>query len=204
MLIALAAAPYLRLPSRGGPDGVESLLYYLVAYGCMTVGAFAVLAYVDTPQRPVETVDDLAGLSASHPGLALLMAIFLFSLIGMPLTAGFTGKLLIFLGAMGIPPMNPPPDADPAILFRVLAVIGMVNAAIGAWYYLRIIAAMYLRTAVRPVSRRWALPGLITIGLCAILTVGLSLPPGSQWLLQRVRIASGPRLPAGPAVTAVH
>jgi NADH-quinone oxidoreductase subunit N len=62
-----------------------------------------VIAYLDTPERPVETVDDLAGASTSHPGLAFLMVIFLFSLIGIPVTAGFLGKLFIFFGAMGVP-----------------------------------------------------------------------------------------------------
>src|SRR5262249_9582333 len=66
MLIAVAAAPYLR-QAPGGADGLVALLYYLVAYGIMTVGAFAVLVYVDSPERPVQTVDDLAGLSRSHP-----------------------------------------------------------------------------------------------------------------------------------------
>jgi NADH-quinone oxidoreductase subunit N len=212
MLVALAVAPYLRKAAGAAAgfadiDGVEALLYYLVAYGAMTIGAFAVIAYLDSRARPVETVDDLAGVSGSHPGLALLMAIFLFSLIGIPLTAGFTGKLLIFLGAMGIPSTVPASAAaaaspEQAWLFRVLAVIGVVNAAIGAWYYLRIIAAMYLRTALRPVPRRRAWPGLATIGLCAVLTVGLSFPPGSSWLLQMVRGASGPRGPAAPAVAA--
>jgi NADH-quinone oxidoreductase subunit N len=219
MLIALAVAPYLRRPALtaglAGPDGVEALLYYLTAYAAMTVGAFAVIAYLDTPVRPVETVDDLAGLSGSHPGLALLMVVFLFSLIGIPLTAGFTGKLLIFVGALGVPAepfrmgLAAPAEALPmaseqhALLFRVLAVIGVVNAAIAAWYYLRIIAVMYLRTAVKPLPRRWAWPGLTTIGLCAILTVGLSLPPGSTWLLEMVHGASGPRVPgAAPVSTA--
>jgi NADH-quinone oxidoreductase subunit N len=200
MLIALAVAPYLR---RSGlyPDGIESLLYYLVAYGCMTTGAFAVVAYLDIPERPVATVDDLAGLSGSHPGLALLMGVFLFSLIGIPLTAGFAGKLLIFFGAMGIPSAGPRAvPAGYATLFRSLAVIGVINAAIGAWYYLRIMAAMYLRTAVVPMTRRWAWPGLTTIGLCAILTIGLALPPGSTWLMQIVRDASGPRVPTGHVV----
>src|SRR5262249_12169500 len=82
MLIALAAAPYLRSASDGGqagaaPGGVESLLFYLVAYGAMTIGAFGVIAYLSSKERPVESVDDLSGLSSSHPGVALLMVLFL-------------------------------------------------------------------------------------------------------------------------------
>jgi NADH-quinone oxidoreductase subunit N len=192
MLIALAAAPYLRhAGDRAGPDGIEALLYYLVAYGAMTVGAFAVLSYLSTQQRQVETMDDLAGLSASHPGIALFMTVFLFSLIGIPFTAGFTGKLLVFFGALGIPEADAHGQAAPAGLFRLLALIGVLNAAIGAWYYLRIIAVMYLRTSIRPLTNRLAAPGLATLWLCAILTIGLSFPPGSDWLMRAVRQATG-------------
>jgi NADH-quinone oxidoreductase subunit N len=161
MLITLATAPYLR-EGPAGPDGVEALLYYLAAYGAMTVGAFAVLAYLSTPERPVETTDDLAGLSRSHPLVALAMAVFLFSLIGIPLTAGFTGKFLVFFGAMAV-------QADHAYLYWLLALLGVINAAIGGWYYVRLIAVMYLRNP---------------------LTVGLAVPPGSTWLMQAVRSAA--------------
>lgn len=192
MLIALATAPYLRIlgasaGGTGGPDGIEALLYYLVAYSVMTVGAFAVLAYLHSSERPVETIDDLAGLSGTHPWVALLMTIFLFSLIGIPFTAGFNGKLLIFFGAIGVTGV----DARIVLIFRILAVIGVINAAIGAWYYLRVLAVMYLRTSVIPVSRPGSIPGFATIVICAVLTVGLSIPPGATWLLRAVQEASG-------------
>jgi NADH-quinone oxidoreductase subunit N len=185
MLIGLAVAPYLKGPEAGSVEGgVETVLFYLVAYGAMTTGAFAVLAYLSTPQRSVETVDDLAGLSRSHPGVALLMLLFLFSLIGIPFTAGFTGKFLLFFGAMAVP------SAQNGLLFQVLALLGVINAAIGAWYYLRIIAVMYLRTPLRPLARRWAWPGLATLWVCAALTVGLGINPGSHWLMEATRAAA--------------
>ena len=180
MLIALATAPYLR-EDPAGIDGIEALLYYLVAYGVMTVGAFAVIAYLGTAARPVETTDDLAGLARSHPGLALMMAIFLFSLIGIPLTAGFTGKLLVFFGAMAV---------EHAYLYWLLALIGVINAAIGGWYYLRLIAVMYLRQPLQPLTPRPNLPGLVTMIVCAVLTVALSVPPCSTWLLKHVKDAA--------------
>jgi NADH-quinone oxidoreductase subunit N len=191
MLIALSVAPYLRREP-AGPDGLEALLFYLVAYGLMTVGAFGVIAYLSTPERPVATVDDLAGLSRSHPGVAALMAIFLFSLIGIPLTAGFTGKLMVFFGAMAVP------SADHATLFRVLALLGVLNAAIGAWYYLRIVAVMYLRTSVQPPTPRPRLAGIVTLWICAGLTIFLSIPPGAEWLLKAARQAAGVRPAAAP------
>jgi len=183
MLITLATAPYLR-NDPGGADGIEALLYYLVAYGAMTIGAFAVLAYLSTAARPVEMTDDLAGLGKSHPGIALAMTIFLFSLIGIPLTAGFTGKFFVFFGAMAV-------SADHAYLYWVLALLGVINAAIGGWYYLRLIAVMYLRSPLEPLQpRRNNLPGLATLVICAVATVALSVPPASTWLLKAVREAA--------------
>jgi NADH-quinone oxidoreductase subunit N len=194
MLIGLAMAPYLRneaigfktgASGSGVEGGVETMLFYLVAYGAMTVGAFGVLTYLSTPQRSVETLDDMAGLSRSHPGVALLMLVFLFSLIGIPFTAGFAGKFMLFFGAMGVG------SAKHALLFRVLALIGVINAAIGAWYYLKIVAVMYLRTSVKPLEKRRAWPGLATLWICAVLTLGLGFNPGSDWLMQATRAAAG-------------
>jgi NADH-quinone oxidoreductase subunit N len=76
---------------------------------------------------------------------------------------------------------------------RVLAVLGMVNAAIGGWYYLRIIAVMYLRNPLRPTPVQRSIPAIATLTICALLTIGLSVPPGAQWLLERTREAAGLR-----------
>src|SRR5262249_28330643 len=146
MLIGLAVAPRLTAGTSAPVGGVEAVLFYLGTDGAVTVGAFALLASLSTPGRPARAVDDLAGLARSHPGVALLMVLFLFSLIGIPLTGGFYGKLWIFLGALGVP-YNPavPAEVEQYRLFVWLAVIGVINAAVGAWYYLRIAAVMYLR-----------------------------------------------------------
>jgi len=182
MLIALAVTPALGR-NEAGPEGIEALLFYLVAYGAMTVGAFAVLSYLSSSIRRVDTLDDLAGLSQSHPGIALMMVLFLFSLIGIPLTAGFAGKLLIFFGAMGV-------SGNYAEWFRVLAVLGVINAAIAGWYYLKIVSAMYLRTGLRPLENQRSWPGLATLLVCALLTICLSIPPASDWLLSTARQAA--------------
>jgi NADH-quinone oxidoreductase subunit N len=191
MLIALAAAPFLRTDAGASANGVAALLFYLAAYGAMTIGAFAVIAYLDSPERPVETVDDLSGLSRSHPGVSLLMVLFLFSLIGIPLTAGFAGKLLVFFGAISVE------GAAHAELFRWLAVIGVLNAAIGAWYYLRIIAVMYLRTPVRPLEKRGAWASLATLWICGVLTLGAGIPPLAGWLGEATRQVTTAKWP-GP------
>lgn len=152
------------------PPGVQAVLFYLVAYGAMTIGAFCVLVYLSTPERPVEVEDDLAGLGTSHPGIALVMALFLFSLIGMPLTAGFAGKFWLFLNALAV-------DGDRALQFRWLAAVGAINAAIGGWYYLRILAKMYLHSSVRPLPAPKLSPVLMAMLLCAGLTLFLGIYP---------------------------
>jgi NADH-quinone oxidoreductase subunit N len=182
MLIGLAVAPRLQGRMAGSElGGVEALLFYLVAYGAMTVGAFAVLHYLDSPERKVDQVDDLAGLWRTHPGAALVMVLFLCSLIGIPLTAGFAGKLMLFWGAMGL---SGPGQAELAEefrkqveLYRILAFIGVLNAAVGGWYYLRIIAVMYLREAIEPLPRRRPAPVLGCIGVCALVTLALGIYP---------------------------
>jgi NADH-quinone oxidoreductase subunit N len=148
----------------------------------MTVGAFAVLAYLSTPQRPVETIDDLAGLGRSHPGLAFVLALFLFSLIGIPATAGFWGKLLLFGGAISVEP-----EGTDRLWFRVLALIMAVNAAIGAWYYLKVVAVMYLRSPLRPLDRVRSWPGLAALAVCVIVTLWGGVYP--KPLLDRIQDA---------------
>jgi NADH-quinone oxidoreductase subunit N len=172
MLIGIAIAYPLSLSGAvaSSPGAVPAVIFYLVAYAAMTVGAFAVLDYLSTTNRRVETEDDLAGLSQSHPGIALLMAIFLFSLIGIPLTAGFAGKLLLFWGAMA-------ERGGYGSLFRWLALIGVLNAAVGAYYYLRILARMYLHSPVRPLARPRNYAGLTALWICGIVTVVLGVYP---------------------------
>jgi NADH-quinone oxidoreductase subunit N len=186
MLIGLAVTPALLLrlepaATDGEPmvGGVAAVLFYLAAYGAMTVGVFAVIVYLSTPQRPVEAVDDLAGLGRSHPGVALLMVLFLFSLIGIPLTAGFVGKFLLLLGAMTA--------REPPYLFRILALLGVLNSAIGAWYYLRIAAVMYLRSPIKPLEKRRFRPGLAALWVCAAVTIVLGVYPDP--LVQAARAA---------------
>ena len=111
--------------------GVTALWFYLATYGLVTVGVFALLAAAGA-ERPLQTDADLAGLSQTHPAIAVLLAISLFSLTGLPPTAGFWGKLNLFSASW---------SASSA--WGVwLAIAIAANAAVAAWYYLRLIAAM--------------------------------------------------------------
>jgi NADH-quinone oxidoreductase subunit N len=178
-----------------GVGGIDALLVYLVAYGMMTVGAFAVILYLGTPERPVESIDDLAGLGQSHPVSAAAMAVFLFSLIGLPLTAGFAGKLLLFVGAFNAPTDTPVMRN----LYQLLAVFAAVNAAVGAYYYLRVVGVMYLRTPIRPATRSRAVPTLLAaIALAgATLFFGVYPEPIARAARKAAPVPAAP--PAGPA-----
>jgi NADH-quinone oxidoreductase subunit N len=173
-----------------GVGGIDALLVYLVAYGMMTVGAFAVVLYLGTPERPVEAVEDLAGLGQSHPVSAAAMAVFLLSLIGMPLTAGFAGKLMLVVGAFFAPTETPMRH-----LYQGLAVVAAVNAAIGAYYYLRVLGVMYLRTPLRPATRSRAVPTLLAAVALAGATVFFGVYP--EPIAKAARKAAP--VPAAPA-----
>jgi NADH-quinone oxidoreductase subunit N len=203
MLMGLAVAPKLTGESVVPLGGVEAVLFYIIAYGAMTVGAFAVLSWLSTRERPVETVEDLAGLARTQPGVALVMALFLFSLIGIPLTAGFLGKLWLFLGVLGVRAF---PD-DPALLaqqrlFITLGVIGAINAAIGAWYYLRIATVMFLREPLQPLPTARRRPVAIAVALCAVLTLGIGLWPKPIVAAVQAAVSHVPETDRGPSAQA--
>lgn len=152
--------------------GCESIFFYLVAYALMTLGAFGAIIALTAGDRPVETVEDLAGLGSTQPLPALAMAVCLLSLSGIPPLAGFWGKLEIFTSAFAATP------DETSRLFFLLAVIGVLNAAVGAYYYLRIVVNMYLRPARLDVKARGGWPVALAVGGCATLTVLIGLFPG--------------------------
>jgi NADH-quinone oxidoreductase subunit N len=114
----------------GSQAGVQGVLIYLVIYLAMTVGTFVCILNMRRNGRAVETIGDLSGLSQRDPTTAYLLAILMFSLIGIPPLAGFFGKWYVFLAAIE------------AKLY-VLAVIGFITSVVGAFYYLRIIKIMF-------------------------------------------------------------
>jgi NADH-quinone oxidoreductase subunit N len=152
--------------------GGAALLFYLVAYGAMTIGAFAVLLAASRNGESIKTIDELSGLASSRPIAALLLALFLFSLAGLPPTAGFLGKFNLFLATW----------SNGTSGGQWLAGIMALNAAIAAWYYLRMIAVMYLQPAGESESRgSGGAPAWIACAACAVATIGLFLVPQSVW-----------------------
>jgi NADH-quinone oxidoreductase subunit N len=181
-------------------DGVGATFFYLLVYAAATAGSFAVLTYLGGPGRSLDTVEELGGLSTSYPKTAAALAIFMFSLTGLPPLAGFWGKFSLFTGALAVDARNP----DASSLwpwFLALAVVGAINAAISAGYYLRVVGIMYFRPqAVRPqgqggVGAAWA------AAVCLALVLGIGCFPGL--LVEGANRASRALRPmGGPSATA--
>jgi NADH-quinone oxidoreductase subunit N len=129
---SIAHAGYVLVALTAMSDtGAAAAMFYLAAYAFMNLGAFAVVTHVaGRGERHVELAD-LAGLSRRSPAMAAVLSIFLLSLTGVPLTAGFFGKFYIFKAAL-----------DAHLVW--LAVLGLLNSAVAAYYYLRIIVMMYM------------------------------------------------------------
>ena len=161
MLVALLVGPV----AGEGPmrDGVAAMLFYMAVYGVMNLGVFALLTAFRTGGRDVETLDDLSGIARRAPAGALALAICVFSLMGFPPTAGFIGKLYIFSGAFSTSAAHPMHDAMIA-----LAIIGVINSAIAAAYYLRIVAAVYMRTEKDEAIPTGGMPVRWGLALCTI------------------------------------
>jgi NADH-quinone oxidoreductase subunit N len=122
LMSALVARPVL---------ASEAILFYLVAYAAVNLGAFGVIAALARDGREPATVADLAGLSERRPALAAALTVFLVSLTGIPVTAGFVGKFYLFGAAVSSG-------------WVVLALVGVLTSVVSAYYYLRVVVAMYM------------------------------------------------------------
>jgi NADH-quinone oxidoreductase subunit N len=112
--------------------GASGVVFYLVAYALMTLGAFAVVALMERNEGTIVSIDDLAGYARKRPWMALCLTVFMLSLAGIPPTVGFFGKFYLFTGAIG-----------QGLIW--LAVWGVLNSVISVYYYLRPIVVMYMK-----------------------------------------------------------
>ncbi len=168
MLVGLAVGANL-----SGTSGIAALLFYVAIYGVMTLGVFALLTAAGSFTSPIKMLSELSGLGRTQPVTALLMAVCVFGLSGLPPTGGFLGKLNLFLAAW----------SDGSTTSRVLAIVLAVNAVIGASYYLRMIGLMYLEPSSAEQSTGPAMtqPAALVAGMfCAAATLIVFVSP--QWL----------------------
>jgi NADH-quinone oxidoreductase subunit N len=167
---SIAHAGYMVVGLAAGAGlGSSAVLFYLFIYAFMNVGAFAVIiaaGHLIAGPQGGENREDFAGLRRRSPGLALAMAVFMLSLAGVPPLAGFLGKLYVFTAAV-------------QAHLTWLAIIGVINSVISAYYYLRVVVAMYGAEGKTGETTALSLgPGLqIGIGLAAVATLLLGLWP---------------------------
>jgi NADH-quinone oxidoreductase subunit N len=156
-LVAFAALPN---------NGVPAAMFYTASYAAMNVGAFAVVSHLAGAGERYVTLDDYAGLGRRSPALAATLTIFLLSLIGIPMTGGFFAKFYVFSAALQANLVG-------------LTIIGVINSAVGAYYYLRIIVVMYMREAREELPAIPVSPALgAALGISVAATLYLGLLPG--------------------------
>lgn len=158
----------------GTLESATSALFYLFAYTFMNIGAFAVIIILEQADEGDVLYNRATGLANRWPILAAAMAIFMFSLSGLPPLAGFVGKLLVFKAAISGG-------------WIILAIIAMLNSVVGFVYYMRVIISMYLEDpTAQTATRRQSWPALnVSLAITAILTVIIGIFPGiwSGWFL---------------------
>jgi NADH-quinone oxidoreductase subunit N len=158
MLVALVAAPQV---------ATEAVLFYLVAYAAVNLGGFGALASMAKAGKEPLSLGDLAGLSARHPAVAAAMTVFLVSLTGVPVSAGFVGKFYLFRAAVGAG-------------YTAVAVVGVLMSVVSAYYYLRVVVAMYMHEPTGGAS--WPAPGpaaslALAVSVALVLALGIYPAP---------------------------
>jgi NADH-quinone oxidoreductase subunit N len=176
MLLALAVA----LATGGGTtawDGIAAVAFFLVVYSVATIGAFAAFEHLGRTDRSLDGVDELAGLGSTKPLAAVVLAVCLFSLTGIPPLAGFWGKFLVFGGALSV---DPAAGAAAGLRwwFVAAAVVGVLNAAVAAAYYLRIVVVMYFRTPLATPRAQGGAAAWWAAVACALVLAGVGVYPG--------------------------
>ena len=157
MLVAIAALP---------SNGIPAVMFYIASYAAMNVGAFAVVSHLARAGERYVSVDDYSGLGARSPMLAATLTVFLLSLIGIPVTAGFFAKFYVFSAALQANLVG-------------LVIIGVINSAVASYYYLRVIVVMYMRDAREavPISPVPTALG-VALALSVVATIYLGVLPG--------------------------
>ena len=154
ILVGLVAAPQI---------ATQAVLFYLVGYAAVNLGGFGALASMAKAGKEPLSLADLAGLAERHPALAAALTVFLISLTGVPVSAGFVGKFYLFGAAVGAG-------------YTLVAVVGVVMSVVSAYYYLRVVVAMYMREPVAGVS--WPAPSpaaslALAVSVAVVLALGI-------------------------------
>jgi NADH-quinone oxidoreductase subunit N len=164
---SIAHAGYLLVAFAALPDnGIPAAMFYTATYAAMNVGAFAVVSHFGSAGERYVSLEDYSGLGSRSPMLAAILTVFLLSLIGIPITGGFFAKFYVFSAALQANLVG-------------LVIIGVINSAIAAYYYLRIIVFMYMREprTEAPVTPVPAALG-VALAISVVATIYLGILPG--------------------------
>ena len=177
ILVAFAAVTNLADREIGASPAYAAVLFYLLTYALVKVGAFTIVSQFGGVGEKHLSIDDYAGLGERQPIVAAVLSLFLLSLLGLPVTAGFLGKFYIFKAAV-----------DSHLIW--LAVIMAINSVIGAYYYIRLIVIMYMREPSAEIAAslpaRFPLSVNVVLAIAAFGTIFLGLLPSRtlSYLLQ--------------------
>jgi NADH-quinone oxidoreductase subunit N len=159
ILVALTAAAATDHPEAG----IAAALFYLVGYALVKMGAFLIIAQLGGPGERHVDIEDFTGLARRQPAMAACLSLFLLSLLGLPITAGFLGKFYVFNAAL-----------ESNLIW--LAILLALNSVIGAYYYLRVIVAMYMREPATEIISEpvpWTLSVVLWIAAAGTVFAGL-------------------------------
>ena len=164
---SIAHAGYLLIAFAALPDnGIPAAMFYTASYAAMNVGAFAVVSHFGSAGERYVTLEDYAGLGSRSPLLAAILTIFLLSLIGIPITGGFFAKFYVFSAALQANLVG-------------LVIIGVINSAVAAYYYLRVMVVMYMREPRGEVPVSPVPAGLgVALAISVVATIYLGILPG--------------------------
>jgi NADH-quinone oxidoreductase subunit N len=177
ILVAFAAVTKLKGTDIGASPAYAAVLFYLLTYALVKVGAFTIVSQFGGAGEKHLQIDDFAGLGERQPFVAAVFSLFLLSLLGLPVTAGFLGKFYIFKAAV-----------DSNLIW--LAVLMAINSVIGAYYYIRLIVVMYMREPSAEIAAtapaRFPLSVNVVLAIAAFGTIFLGLLPSKtlNYLLQ--------------------
>lgn len=160
----------------GGSEGIASMMNYLFIYAFMNIGAFAVVIMLRTGEFRGEEISDYEGLAKTHPFASALMLIFMFSLTGIPPTAGFIGKFYLFMTAVNAG-------------YTWLAVVAVIFSAISAYFYLRIVMYMYMKEPKIELPITTSASSGLTLAVTVLAVLVIGILPSSVIDLARLAVA---------------
>jgi NADH-quinone oxidoreductase subunit N len=164
---SISHAGYLTIGlAAGNQDAVAGIIFYLAAYTFINLGAFGIIALIEGERETNLNIYSYAGLSSRKPLLSALLALFMFSLAGIPPFAGFFGKYYVFISAI---------KAD----LTWLAVIGVFSSAISVYFYLRIVVLMYFKEPTAELALIESRTGLLAVIISSVLVILLGVFPES-------------------------